>query len=98
MGALAPDRLCEIAGGGVKKQKGKLQKAFVPLFIKTMASPAWRSLPHGARSLYLLMKRLYNRKHQGPVYLSERFAAKELGAARNTVAGWLSALITHGFV
>lgn len=78
-------------------KKNKLEQ-FVPMFIKTMTSPAWRSLPHGARSLYLLMKRLYNRKKQGPVYLSGRFAAKELNAARNTIMTWLGALSTRGFI
>jgi hypothetical protein len=79
-------------------KKQKLSGTFVPMYHKTLASPAWRSLPHGARALFLLMKRLYNRDHQGPVHLSVRYAAKELGASRNTITSWLAALLAGGFI
>jgi hypothetical protein len=98
VGALAHHRLRKKAGGMKKQKANKLKKPFAPMYIETITSPAWRSLPHGARSLYLLIKRFYKRKHQGPVYLSVRFAAKELDASRNTVADWLSALAIYGFV
>jgi hypothetical protein len=78
--------------------KQKLSGTFVPMYHKTIASPEWRSLPHGARSLFLLMKRRYNPTHQGPVFLSARFAAKELGASKNTVKSWLAALSAGGFI
>ena len=73
-------------------------RPFTMMYVETTDSPAWRALPHGARSLYLFMKRHYNRKKQKSVFLSIRTAAKELGASRNTVAGWRRALTGAGFI
>jgi hypothetical protein len=81
----------------MNKSKNKLPP-FVASFIATMDSPAWRALPHGARSLFLALKRRYSRKLQTAVYLSVRVAAKELGSNKNLIPGWYRALVHGGFL
>jgi hypothetical protein len=61
-----------------KTDKGRLP-AFVPMFKETLATPAWRSMSHGARSLYLALK-LRHVKNNGRIYLSQRDARVELGS------------------
>lgn len=56
---------------------------FVMVTNQVLDAPAWRAMSHGARSLYVALKRRYwpNRKNNGRIYLSARQAAKELGQA-----------------
>ena len=56
---------------------------FVMVTNQVLDAPAWRAMSHGARSLYVALKRRYwpNKKNNGRIYLSLRHAAKELGSA-----------------
>ncbi len=76
----------------------KQTRPFAMMYVETIGSPAWRALPHGARSLFLFMKRHYHRTKQKAIFLSIRTAAKELGASRNTIRKWLRALTDAGFI
>ena len=40
-----------------KSKHGKIDGQFVPLLHATMDCPAWRAASHGARSLYIALKR-----------------------------------------
>jgi hypothetical protein len=55
------------------KDKGRLPP-FVPLILSTINNPAWKALSHGARSLYVALKRRYsqNLHNNGRIYLSQR--------------------------
>jgi hypothetical protein len=81
------------------KMKNRLPP-FVPLLNDTMDSPAWRAMSHGARSLYVALKRRYNVKfhNNGKLFLSQRMAAKETGSHHNEIARWFRELQHYGFI
>jgi hypothetical protein len=68
--------------------KGKLPP-FVPLLKETLDCPAWRAMSHGARSLYVALKRRYNRDihNNGRIYLAQRTAAEKLARIPNKSLG-----------
>jgi hypothetical protein len=65
-----------------------------------MNSPAWRVMSHGARSLYVALKRRYNVNfhNNGKLFLSQRMAAKEIGSHHNEIARWFRELQYYGFI
>jgi hypothetical protein len=81
------------------RDEGRLQP-FVPLLKETLDCPAWRAISHGARSLYIALKRRYNRdfNNNGRLYLSQRDAAEEIGSDQKQVARWFRELQHYGFV
>jgi len=82
-----------------KQDKGRL-RPFVPLLIDTLDTAAWRSLSHGARSLYVSLKRRYspNTHNNGRIFLSERQAQKELLSDRRYIRQWFRELQHYGFI
>jgi hypothetical protein len=82
-----------------RRDKGRLPP-FVPLLIATLDTPAWRALSHGARSLYVGLKRRYspNSHNNGRLFLSQRDAEKELGSHHNQIARWYRELKHYGFI
>jgi hypothetical protein len=83
------------------KDKSRLPP-FVPSFIGTTETPAWKALSMGARVLYLQLKRHHFtgiRNNNGRIYLSERDAVAELGSGnRDSVRRWFSELQHFGFI
>jgi hypothetical protein len=81
------------------KDKGRLAP-FVPLILTTIDSPAWKALSHGARSLYVALRRRYFHQthNNGRIYLSQRVAAKEIGSHHNEIARWFRELQFYGFI
>jgi hypothetical protein len=73
---------------------------FVPLLISTIDSPAWRALSHGAKILYVALKRRYNVKNHnnGRIFLSQRNAAHELRSHHNEIARWFRELQHYRFI
>jgi hypothetical protein len=73
---------------------------FVPLLKSTLASPAWRAMSHGARSLYVALKAFYNaRNHNnGKLFLSTRDAAKTIGSGTEEIVRWYRELQHYGFI
>jgi len=65
-----------------------------------MDTAAWKAMSHGAKMLYVVLKRRYNRKfhNNGRIYLSQRNAAKELGSHHNEIARWFRELRHYGFI
>ena len=84
---------------GRYKDKNRLPP-FVPLLIGTLDSPAWKALSHGAKALYIALRRRYSvRLHNnGRIYLSQRMAAQELGSHHNEIARWYRELQHYGFI
>jgi hypothetical protein len=74
------------------------QLAFVMVTHNILDAPAWRSTSHGARSLYVALKRRWNSQRKNLVYISERQAAKELGSHRDEIRRWFRELIYYGFI
>jgi hypothetical protein len=82
------------------KPRNKKLPPFVPLIKDTMKKPAWRSMSHGARSLYAALRARYNTKLQNAVYLATREAEKELGSHSNrrNIMRWFRELNYYGFI
>jgi hypothetical protein len=83
-----------------KRKKGHLPP-FVPLIRTTLASPAWKQLSFGARSLYVVL-RSYLRvdsANNGKVFRSYRDAANDLGTkSLRSVQRWFRELEHFGFI
>ena len=73
---------------------------FVMVTETVLDAPAWRAMSHGARSLYIALKRRYwpNRKNNGHIYLPQRKAAKELGSGTSQIVRWFRELQYYGFI
>jgi hypothetical protein len=84
---------------GQYKDKNRLTP-FVPLLIDTLDSPAWKALSHGAKVLYIALRRRYSVKshNNGRIYLSQRMAAQEIGSHHNEIARWYRELQHYGFI
>jgi hypothetical protein len=72
---------------------------FVPLLISTLDAPAWRAMSHGARNLYVaLRRRVPNGRNRA--FLSYRHAQGELHCTPRQVSEWFKeleiALAQHG--
>src|SRR5215831_20881518 len=67
---------------------------------QVLDAPAWRIMSHGARSLYVALKRRYwpNHKNDGRIYLSQRQAIKELGSGMSQIVRWFRELQHYGFI
>lgn len=74
--------------------------AFVMVLLATLDCPAWRAMSHGARSLYIALKRRYGQRIQnnGRLFLSQRNAADELGSHPGQIARWYRELQYYGFI
>jgi hypothetical protein len=83
----------------LKPAKYKLPP-FCPLLISTLDTPAWRAMSHGARSLYVSLRRRYspNMHNNGRLFVSQRVAVEELGSHHNEVARWFRELQHYGFI
>jgi len=82
-----------------RQDKGRLPP-FVPLIVSTIDSPAWKAMSHGARSLFVALRRRFSQHfhNNGRIYLSQRVAAKELGSHHNEIARWFRELKFYGFI
>jgi hypothetical protein len=82
-----------------KNDKGRLPP-FVPLLKETLATPAWRAMSHGARSLYVALRARYGVAihNNGRLYLSQRTACREIGSGFNEVTRWFRELQHFGFI
>jgi hypothetical protein len=82
-----------------KHDKGRLPP-FLPLLLSTLDSAAWRATSHGARSLYVALKRRYsvNIHNNGRLFLSQRAAEAEIGSHHNEIARWYRELQHYGFI
>ena len=63
-----------------------------------MSSEACGSLKPAPRALYLELKRLYNGKNNGRIFLSQMNASKKLNIGRDTVSRYFLELINRGFL
>jgi hypothetical protein len=78
-------------------KRRKNQRLFVQLHLDLLNAPAWRAMGAAARVLYIALKRQFNGKNNGELYLSHREAVVELGLARPTIARGFLELQHYGF-
>ena len=70
---------------------------FVPLLTSTLDSPAWKALPHGAKALYVALKRRVPKdRNQG--FISYRQARAEIRSSPRKIGEWFGALQHYGFI
>jgi hypothetical protein len=89
-----------MAGDKWNKERKNRLPPFVPLLIGTLESPAWFAMSHGAKILYISLKRRYNQNNHnnGRIFLSQRDAVKELRSHHNEIARWFRELQHYGFI
>ena len=78
-----------------KSKHGKIEGQFVYMLYATLDSPAYRATSHGAKALYLSLKRRVSRGRD-TAYISYRTAEKELAASRRKVREWFAELEHYG--
>ena len=86
--------------GHVRKHKRGRLPPFVPLLVGTLDTPAWRALSHGAKALYISLRRRYspNNHNNGRIYLSHRKARQEMRSGFVQIARWYDELQFYGFI
>jgi hypothetical protein len=84
------------------KGKPKPEKAdlFVMVMLDVLDAPAWRAMSHGARSLFVALRRRYRHdiKNNGSIFLSLRQAEIEVGSKRDYIARWFRELQHYRFI
>ena len=63
-----------------------------------MASPGWAALKPGPRALYLELKRRFNGRNNGKLFLSHRDAVESLGMNRKDIGTYFAELVDKGFI
>ncbi|MFC4667776.1 hypothetical protein ACFO5X_04355 [Seohaeicola nanhaiensis] len=79
-----------------RAKKGAGRHVQLPEWLQ--ASQAWATLPPGPRALYIELKRRFNGRNNGDIFLSHRDAAAALNVHRNTVGPWFRELERRGFI
>ena len=79
-----------------KKDSG-IYGQFVPLHHAMLDAPAWCAMSHGARSLYIALRRRVPRG-RNQAFLSYRQAEIELRSSRRKIAEWFKELEYYGFL
>lgn len=83
-----------------RKRKPEKTDLFVKVMLDTLDTSAWRAMSHGARSLYVALKRRLRNdlSNNGKIFLSQRQAEAELGSSRRYVGRWFRELEHYGFI
>jgi hypothetical protein len=79
------------------RDKGRIGGQFVPLLHATLDTPAWKAMSHGAKSLYVALKRRVPRG-RNIAYVSYRLAERELKSSRRKIREWFAELAHFGFI
>jgi hypothetical protein len=81
------------------RQRGRLPP-FVPLLNSTLDSPAWTAASHGAKALYVELKRKYRHEshNNGYLFLPQRQAERRLHSHHEQIGRWFRELQHFGFI
>ena len=93
---MQPRRWLPVGPRMSKKDKGRLPQ-FVPLLHATLDCPAWRATSHGARSLYVALKRRVPRE-RNVAWVSYKDAIAELKSSKRKIADWFRELQHYGLI
>jgi hypothetical protein len=87
-----------MAGAMGKRDRHKNRLGpFVPLLTATLDSPAWLALSHGAKFLYVALKRrVPNGRNRA--YISYRHAEAEIRSSPRKIGTWFRELKYYGFI
>jgi hypothetical protein len=78
--------------------KSKSKERYVILRYWMLQSPAWQSLPGGARALYVEIAQRYNGSNNGRIPYSVREAVQSLDISHHTGSHWLRILQDRNFI
>src|SRR6476469_6800786 len=85
-----------------KNRDIKLRGQFIPAFVETRRTPAWKAMSMGARELYITLKGHHFvgvKNNNGRIFLSERKATEEMGVSnRESIRRWYRELQHYGFI
>jgi hypothetical protein len=88
--------------GKNKNSDIKRRGQFIPWFVETTDSPAWKAMSMGARVLYMALKRHHFvgfNNNNGRIFLSGRDAMEEIGVGnRDSIHRWFRELQHYGFI
>jgi len=84
----------------MSRRKRQIRGPFVPIPLVIMDALAWRIMSFGARLLWIELRRKLRNDglNNGKIFLSDRDAAKEIGADKGTVGRWYAELEHYGFL
>jgi hypothetical protein len=77
-------------------KKHKIEGRYITLQHSVMECPAWIALSHGARTLFLALKKRLPGGNKS--YISTREAARELKSSRQKIREWFAELEHYGFI
>jgi hypothetical protein len=80
-----------------KSRHGKIDGQFVAVLVTTLDSPAWKAMSHGAKVLFVNLKRKVPRD-TNRAFLSYREAGKALSSGPNKLREWYAELQHYGFI
>jgi hypothetical protein len=80
-----------------KSKHGKIDGQFVAVLVTTLDSPAWKAMSHGAKVLFVNLKRKVPRD-TNRAFLSYREAGKALSSGPNKLREWYAELQHYGFI
>jgi len=87
---------------GDKNRDIKLRGQFIPAFVETRRTPAWKAMSMGARELYMTLRGHHFvglKNNNGRIFLSERKAMEEMGVRnRESIRRWFRELQHYGFL
>ena len=87
---------------GDKNGDIKLRGQFIPAFLETRRTPAWKAMSMGARELYMTLKVHHFvgfKNNNGRIFLSERKVMEEMGVSnRESIRRWYRELQHYGFI
>jgi hypothetical protein len=84
--------------GGIYKKGKKGGGRFVHLPEYLQATEAWATLKPGPRALYIELKRRFNGKNNGRIFLSYRDAAAAINVHYNTIGPYFAELEKRGLI
>jgi|SRR5665811_1712466 len=82
---------------GSNRNKDNIDGQYVAVLYRVLDSPAWLAMSHGARLLYISLRRRKPRQ-RNIVFLSYRDAQAELRSGPNKIAEWFRELQYYGFI
>jgi hypothetical protein len=80
-----------------KSKHGKIDGQFVAVLVTTLDAPAWKAMSHGAKVLFVNLKRKVPRE-TNRAFLSYRDAQKALSCGSNKLKEWYAELQHYGFI
>jgi hypothetical protein len=80
-----------------KSKHGKIDGQFVAILVTTLDAPAWKAMSHGAKVLFVNLKRKVPRE-TNRAFLSYREAGKALSCGPNKLREWYAELQHYGFI